>query len=1718
MNPDPARMPHHLALGAALATLLLSAPVAAQGGPPAALARTEVPAADSAKVVLDVSRFGRYALTAASDQGVSLQLVDRMAGPGEVAGTAGERDGRLDLILDRGRYLVLTRANDRTTGTARLAVDPFRELHGDAPPELVELKLVAGTLGDLEQRSYWLKVPSPRWVAIEAAGRHLRDLRLWRDGAFMVDAEPEPEVVEPEVGAPQLALRLRARLEPGAYLLTAYGGEAQPWASGGTEQPLTLRWGIPPVGAAGRRQLEVGPFGYDRVLVPREATLYRLELPEARAAALEVTPWDEGDPFSGPEQRGEISKRSREPVAELETTWEETGLNLVTVRGAVGQPYLLQHFDYRPSYPFSRSGTHWLSTVHTGHPADAVDVTAVLVEWRQGSLVKEPRAEQVVELAREHGFRRRCNLLEPLELFVRVGEVGSYTVDLEGAEARFRFEPFLVYRPNNYQEPRLRAAGESWDLDPGLYTLTVVPEERGIVTLTLRHAEGAIPEERPPRAMANLGPLQLSSGSRYELYLNRQPGVKAGLVVRPWNDALATPLPVSLRPGEEVSPGWRPMGDGEVVAVAENGSPLELRLDDGAWVENRIAGAGGRSVTVRNPGGEVVAASLRFVPRLLLDSTPLPPLPATDLPAPPDLPVLRPGSPLHFDLAAGGSSTFAVEAPEAGLYRLETTGLLDTTGTLRTRTVTALATATDGGAGRNFLLHQHLRDGSYQVTVTSEGSSAGHLGLELSRTEPRDGGLLEPGVPARADLAAGETVAYRFRVGAAADYRLRGLARDRVVRCRLEDSDGWPVVAPDLPADMVRHLEPGDYRLVLLPEPVPGRRLTVLERIAGPLRFEGHGPHPLHLATPVEHRWLEPEEGERVPDRWRFDLPAATTVAVRLSGDMEGELERLEPDPGPAGSVPARKGFDAPLPAGRYELAVRAARRDNDVPYRLEVTPEDLVDGQRRTVTAPAEVSVAVAPGRQLELESFGPSDVRATLLDPEGHVVAAGDDRAGDWNFHLSTRVEGERYTLHVEPVGAPAAETEVRMSVRPEVEEPVLALPADLEITAGEAVHGWPLDPPAGSDLLVLALHSTEEHGLAVDWQRGSGPWATLAATSGSSVRLELPLPPDGRARLRVHSAERRGGSARLRVVAVAAPRLDERQLARGAALPQAPGPGPALAAAVVELDRPGVFRLDAGDTPVRWSDAAGEALQPVGDGPLVATGRQPVLAADRPSAVRLERLALAPGSDEPLQLGLPARRVARVDLERGGDGPLLVTASALAGQPLVAVVDRSGEPTAAATAVAPGRALAVALDVRSPVACAWWGDGNPRAADVRLEATAFPDPAPSPALPGRLQRELEPGRALALRLPNGLNRLRLGLGAGLVAAVADRSTVKSVHWAASSERVEELTTTASTLLVLNPGAEPAQLTLDVLSDAGPGLTVAPERPFEAVAATAGTLRLAVEPGDLPATLRLGGAATAATFVGEHGPVARGRELPVSGPGVLLVDHAPGLVAVWLDPPGTPLAGLWPRAAAGGSRPLELPVRLVLGGDHARFALTLGEETLLELRSTAAAVVRLAGGTGERLWLDPSGGSHLALLPAGPVEVGLRGLAGAPLTGALEVTATDVVTISEGLGPEVLLPPGAGRGFRFTVPAGPATLVGVAVRSSSPHADCVLLDAKGRPLGEGVAQMHELEPGDYLLLVRLPASSGPARIRPAVVGLEYPPSGPPDEVIRSYLEESAP
>ncbi len=1685
--------------------------------PAPAIRPDRVPAAGRHAAVVTTAAFGRYALSATSKQGVALQLVDRMAGPGAVRGKPGEADGRLDVFLDRGEVKLLVEGHPAASGEATLSVHPFTELHAPQPPLLVEHKLISTELGDLEQRSWWLSIESACEVAFEAAGRHLAELRLWRDGVWLEAVEPEREVIEPHRGQPMLDCRLVTRLEPGLYLLTAYGGPGQSWAEGGEARPFHLRWGVLSLPEALRRRYEVGPFGVDRFLVPGTATFFRLELPEARTAELGVTDYSEDTPFGAPSERAAIDKRTVPPVAELNVGATD-GHHLVTVRGEAGQPYVLQHFVKRWEYSFRKGGDYWLSSVHGGAPQDSVDATAILQRQHLGQPPdREALADRAIPLGPGHGLLRRCNLIEELTVFVRVTDTGAYEILSRGAEARFRFEPFLTSRPEHYEPPPFMAAGSSWNLDAGLYVLTARPEKQGILDFVVRDV-GAMalnlaqldhPQDvlGAVQGAAQFPRLALENDCQYTVYLNRQPGVSSGLVLRPLPLDLREALPVVLKPGEELEVPFGTPEAGTLGAIAEDGSRLDVRLDGAGWATAAKAAFGQHTVWVRNPGNATVIAALALEPERLQAATPLPPIPDALLAGIPKYPVLVAATPHFLDLEHRGSQTFLVKVDTPGLYRLETTGLLQTSGTLRSRVITSLDTQEANGVGRNFLIQQYLREGDYQLTVRAADRSAGHLGVRLVPTPLREGGGLRPGLPARVTLGEGEGVLYTFGIPEQADYTLRSFGLRQPSTCRLEDAEGWPLVSPGGNAEFARRFDAGGYRLVLLPGPVPSRRLTVLDRVEPPLRFTGHGPHRLPLDREVEHLWQEPEgKAPRVPDTWAFELPARVKLEITLSREMVGELVRAGESEVLGRAVGAIGLYTGVLPAGRYELHVTCARPNNHMTYKLEVHPLQLVSGQAVTITAPDTIFVSVGTAGMVELSSFGESDVQAELVGTEDRRVAFSDDRPDDWNFLISTQLSPGFCELRVRPVGSNTATCTVRMTTRLEVEEAEWTLPGSREITTGDTAHLVPLKLPPGAELLVVTLHSGEAVGVGVE-QQAEGAWKPLAHEVGRDVRLGMPVPENARLRLRVWSADQRGLPVTVRAAAVTPVRVDESKLSGGASLVAVAGSDPSLGALAVTVRRPVVLRLQP-QADLAWSCTPGRAAVPGERGLAVVTGDRLWLLGAAGSRVRGDRVVL-PADGSELALSVPAGERLRVDLGKGTEGLWIGQAVSTSGQPMARLLaGGSGEGAVDRVIAVAAQAAVTARVGKAPQALEVWdGEAGIRPMDVRVRLIRLTSP---PAIPlvGQTTGEVGPGRVLAVDLPASEGRLQLVLAPGVVGVMVRDGQVEGVHW--GRESIAETTTSAGGQLLLGRvSPEPGAFAVTALQGGNPA-RLAPGQPLILAQAAAGTLRLEVPPGNNQ-RVRVRGASGTVILVGAEGRVHRGEDGPAGVGGTLLIPHDPGRVMAWLEQDAGDASVLWGGASGPPASPVLLPAVVTLEGAESAMEVDPGFRGLVHLRSTTPVVSRVTTSSGTRVTLHPQA-LDLDVL-AGPelVEIRLRPLDSSVLSGELEVTASPLVAVGEGLGPEVLLGPGRSRGFGFNVIAeGP---VGVGVRAEKDVVEATLLDANGERLGSGVAMMPRLQPGAYVVVLHAPARGAALRARPAVVGLVPPSSGPPEEVVGRYL-----
>jgi uncharacterized protein len=1126
----------------------------------------QVPAGGRHEEVFDVPKVGRYAVRVESAVGVALDVVDRMAGPSGQQGEVGKQDGRIDRIFDRGTYKAVMTGPEDGKGTARLYVDAFRDLSGPTPPRLVELKPVDDTLDDLTQRSWWIDVPERRTVFLEAAGRYLADLRLWRDGSQIVDAETVAERIEPVAGRPLQLRRIAATLEPGLYLLTAYGGPGEAWTQQSNEKPFHLRYGIPVLADAARLQQVASAFGFDRFLTPAATNFARLTLDEPAPAALAARNWNAAAPFQTTARRAEIAKDDRKSYADLDIAAPPDGATLLTVEREPGKPYRLETVPSAPSYNFSGDGDYWIEAFGIGGSDDTVDLTSMLTERVTGS-GEHIIAENALRLMPGEAWRRRFNLSDPVTLLVNVPMAGDWTVAAEGenVEAESRFEPFGP-RPDGDRGPGLQHDGFVWRLESGFYQLTLepLPEHEGTATVTLLPA-GASPAGSTPRqSVFALRAQRLTATAAYRLDSNSVPGVRRGLVLRKLPIDLAQDLPMTLRPGERVAVPVEAPAAGTLDLLDESGAPRNFVLDAAPPKLRASIAAGRHRVDIANSGAAPLPLVLRFHAEALRPEAPLPTLAADRLSALPN-----------------------------------------------------------------------------RAFGTAEGSAAGHLGIGLASTPIVAAGNLVLGAPSRATLHPGEALAWDFAIDHPGRYAVSALGLGRQFDIRVEDADGWPVAAPIVAGTLEQEFEPGRYRMIVQPQSDEVGVVASLDERRLPVEHDGHGPHVIALGEHIEHEWLEPEAGaERIADQWRFTLPAAADVTVELSDGMLGTLVREATASGGESIVAAirQPGWNGRLHAGAYRIDVAALSPSNDLPYTIAVDTVQLVAGQSRMVSVPAEIPIAIGGNDLVEIGSSGPTGVRARLYDSDGKLVAVNDDRPDDWNFGIAATLAPGEYRLLVDAAsgdaaalpGRPAsgsATTRIELRRPEEHEEAPLVLPGNAEIADAD-VHTWPLAVAAGG-LLVIAGNSVDPLGLSLERVDDAAVWRSVGRATGRSAFLAVPLAgADARYRLRIWSSERHGLPIRLTARLVTMPPVAEPQLIAGIAPTAIDGIDPPLFAAVVQPVEPGFLRIAPG---IAWSAAPGE---PVRQDEVVVAGTSPVwLLARSPETLRAARLEPASGAAPPV-----------------------------------------------------------------------------------------------------------------------------------------------------------------------------------------------------------------------------------------------------------------------------------------------------------------------------------------------------------------------------------------------------------------------------------------------------------------------------------------------------
>ena len=1713
-RPTGTRVWHAVLRGVALGTMLCAGRGFAAGLPH--LDSAILSATATAQTVLHVPDFGHYTIIASSDQGVALQLVDHMRGPGPIQGQPGKQDGRLDLFLEKGDYLLKTLASPRGNGKVKLSIYRAHELSPSPAPRLVRFRLFRGTLNDLQQRSFWLQVKTRRTVAIEAAGRNLADLRLWKDGNWLVDAQPRDEVTTPSKGKPLDSRLLVAQLNPGLYLLTAYGGPPQPWEHTSSEHPFYLRMGIPELAAAGRRRYIASPFGIDRWRLPGDANYFRIELATAESASLSVDVFNADRPFASSGATATIDKKSLPPVAELNASYGSE--QVVTIHREAGKPYIFQHFRTRDYIELSSPGQYWLGSVHSGYGEDHIDTTALLAktgDYEQWQFVDS----SAITLDGKTGWQRRFNLLGKATLFIHVKSNGIYNFTVDGVRAYLRLEPFMINPPRDFRLPQEKYLRISQYLDPGYYLLSIRPDSgdngKGIATLSAGPAtngpDHVVATTQPAAQTAYHTILKVQPDTYYRLYLNRQPGVTAGIIMRPVPVDISDALPISQAAGETINLDIRVPEAGTVTAVAEDGRRLPFSVDSGSEMKSMLLKPGSYAFSLHNDGNHAVDYALTLTPSRLDSDMPLPPIAGDVLDSRPEFPVLDVKHPYFYDTERNQDTTLNIHVAKPALYRLESTGLLRTQGKLRTRTITDLVTQAANGVGRNFLIAQYLGEGEYQLTMRPLGASMGHFGVRLAQNTPVDGGILKLEIPSRHTLQAGEGLLYRFHIPVAGDYTLRALGLGRQFSARLEDGDGWPLVQPGVTANFHRHFAAGDYRLVILPQQVTARVVTLLSAVKAAPDYQGHGPHQIALNQTVRHRWMEPNKGEaRVPDQWRFTVPADTGVRIDLTAKMSATLLY---DGTKVADFTGGESWRGNLVAGDYVLQVESRRPNNRFDYRVGIFSDALVSGETRMISAPADLVVAIGSDDPFELYSFGAQDVRAQLYDKDGKMIAQNDDRLDDWNFFISQQLAPGHYRLHIDPVGSVTAATAVTLRLPTIRQDKALELPAKFQVTDTD-LHYFPLPSGHAGQLWGFMARSRDNVGIALERQV-RGQWQTVGQRTGIRPLLVVPsiAAKAGEFRLRVWSVSRAGHPIEVVGSRLSIPHNSESQLDSGINLTPVVAFDPPLGVAAVDLGASGQFTIPKGGDGLLWGSQPAQGLAPVVQGHLPAS--RGVLWLARPlqpgSSRRITAKRMILDGKDMLSFGLQPDSRAALDLSSlHSSSTQLVLAESPTSLPGIGAW--SAAPLTTQVGVA-RHSVVMLRHGRQWHSVVLWDTAHQRVVmPVQLHLFSYRTGSATRLTEGSHDLALSPLQAQRLSLPVGRKHLRIAVPAGVAVELRRNGMTLATFWSGSAAASFADDSVADQLIVYNTRSDAGHVGLLVIasSSASSQLTSAHFGKYHFADGGSDLIEVRLGAGEKDAGrwLHVEGKQSAVTAIEASGRILRGLTLLLHDDAQVLIDHGPGFVLAWLsDTDGNTAIG-----AGLSQRRVKLPAHLALEGSAVSLRLTLPHAEGMTLSSDIPLIVRVrAPGQPERLRLFRNAVDLPLYLPAGENTLHLDSTTASPLGGHVDIHRVDVDALSHGMGPMRMLAPGDSRLYHFHL-AQPRT-VGLGVKASVDIVSCTLLDAMGTEIGRGLLQMHDLDAGDYLLRVEAPPDGETVQVQAVVVGDQPPDSGPPKEVIRKYL-----
>jgi len=1724
------------------------------------------------ETILHISEQGQYSIQAESPTGTRIDLVDRMAGLMASDGQPGSRDGRIDIVLDEGEYKVKLQPDRDSRGTVNLTVHSFEEKHSAASPDrlpfLLDGQSITTTLGDLEQRSYWIHIPDRDVLHLEVMGRNLTSCRLWRDGEWLEAASLMTNTREAQAGQPMTHIEISQPLRSGYYLLVCYGGKDRSWANDNGERPLLLRRGASYLGEAGIRKISISAFGSEVFWVSGKTDHFQLYRDELEPARLKTSSYRTGRSRYAAGREARITRESKDSWCVIKGAQGGKKQWLV-VEGQPGSELELSFFVSKLTheFPTRRTGrstaSFWISSVDSVEGRDAIDLTPLLFDFDSNTVLKAPD----LKIGPNNPMVRRVNALGESNVYLTVQEAGTYRIveDPEaGASARYRFIPLEYAFRFSYHIPELQSPDEPFELSSGVYIFNFAPEKRGILHFALLKEQGetdssqARTREGAQRLLEDTSAyeakksfvwpkveIQLKNKEPSVLLLNERTDVATGLVVRELPLDLEEPLAFRLGPGRSV----------EAAAAAEEesllsveGSDFELqigteRVESKTSLQDLALPRGSFTLTLKNSSDSEQMYTLSTIPKESRAAAPLP----EKRPLEQSLPLITENSPIFSDYERKETKSFLLRVDQPSLYRFETSGRLAMGLTVRTPLVTSLFKSEQNGVGRNALIQSYLKSGYYLIEARTLGSSKGRAGLHLRRNPLRDAGELLENLVSRKTVDADQALRYDIEIRKRGRYRLSTFGLGTRYNHRLEDSGGWPLGPAVGQGEIVRELRSGRYYYYTLPKPLRTRRLTLLEAIDKDPLDEDYLP----LNTTLERLWRE--SAGRTPDVYRFSLSAPIETSFSLTKGMVASLigpdgnqfaEIFGGERGQLGLGPLS------LEAGEYEVRVKSIDENDRFPYTLRLNTSWLIPGHRQSISrTPVTIPVSVGADQHCDLWSFGESDVRASLLDTTGKVlIVENDDRKDDWNFLISKKLKAGRYTLRIEKVGHWGGSCTVYMESRAEyrLEDGLesgakngfdFAFPIEHETTLGRSVLNIPITTGPRDGLVQILTEAEEPVSIAV--HAGERLLAVgenrlfIPLKGGSNYTLKVWHLGDVPTALRVEARESRstrdGGEDLL---------LNDTSssyFVPGSSIRLSNPRGLSYSIRREQVDEPATLLyspgLERACSPIDWaavntSQDSGWLVKPSGS---------------EIGAVRIEPLRLPEAASVAVRLGDIAQSFR---LTNGRDRVLLLEMTS-PGLSIGAAVMRDTVYDASrfewdGMLLEPSRTMAAVLDPGEYQGRIWRTEpvsGNQPLAGRRVSVTTR-----SYLLRERyklsgtdsLRLSVKPQRAISIDLETRADALQLLLTRGLIAFVWQDGRSRSFASAHNGNISKRISVTGGRLVLINTGDTQALSRVQRSMGETPSkFTIAPGRGYEKVLHQEEKLAFTLPPvrsatDDL--YLCVAGAGANVLLRGADGriylpPGLTEQEqllftiMPYRA-GDLVVIPSGDYLKVWIskrdDMQRTFVHG---NTAPDFNRLRSSPLpdgetKLDKAVQVRSFSLSETQFVKIDIKAPGISALYRDG----RIIAVSAGGKQSGsrisrFLQAGKYRLYTRAIRGTVLSGMLRFSRTSPIRLEGGRPEPRIIGPSEVQAFRFHIRT--AGKIGIGLQAETDSLSATLFSDEFLPLGSGALIFVELGQGTYYLVVHGDART--VQYRPVLLGLGGSLQGIPEDTIRRYIEEAA-